>query len=133
MKSPLKKIVLATLLIVLCSVNLFAGETGKISGYITDKSTGEPLIGANIIVEGTYLGAAADIDGYYFIINVPPGKYTMKVSFMGHNPTTINEVIVDVDRTTKIDVGLTSESITSALPSRPADSLRSSRDDQLAS
>ena len=69
LKSPLKKIVLATLLIVLCSVNLFAGETGKISGYITDKSTGEPLIGANIIVEGTYLGAAADIDGYYFIIN----------------------------------------------------------------
>ncbi len=44
---------------------LLAGVTGKIAGKITDKSTGEPLIGANIIVIGTNLGAATDLNGQY--------------------------------------------------------------------
>ncbi len=112
MKSSLKTIVKLCLFLIFSAITLFAGETGKISGYITDQSTGEPLIGANILVEGTYLGAAADIDGYYYIINVPPGRYVMKVSFMGHNAVTVTDVIVNVDKTTKIDVQLTSESIT---------------------
>lgn len=112
MKSPLKIIVILILLVVSISTNIFAGETGKISGYIVDKSTGEPLIGANVIIEGTYLGAASDLDGYYFIINVAPGKHRMIVSSMGYNKTIIQDVIVSVDRTTKIDVELTSQSIT---------------------
>jgi len=112
LKSPLKILVILTLLVVTISTNIFAGVTGKISGYIVDKSTGEPLIGANVIIEGTYLGAAADMDGYYFIINVPPGKHRMVVSSMGYNRTIIQEVSVNVDRTTKIDVELTSQSIT---------------------
>ena len=37
---------------------MFAGTTGKISGYVTDQETGEPIVGANVIVEGTYLGAS---------------------------------------------------------------------------
>ena len=45
---------------------LFAGTTGKISGRVTDKETGEPLIGANVMVDGTPLGAATDTDGNYF-------------------------------------------------------------------
>ena len=94
------------------SINVFAGETGKIAGYIVDKSTGEPLIGANVILEGTYFGAATDIDGYYFIINVPPGTHRMIVSSIGYNKTIVQNIIVHVDRTTKIDVELSSESIT---------------------
>ena len=112
MKSPLKIIAILTLLVVSMTTNIFAGETGKISGYILDKFTGEALIGANVILEGTYLGAATDIDGYYFIINVPPGTHRMIVSSMGYNKTVVQEVIVNVDRTTKIDVDLTSQSIT---------------------
>lgn len=112
MKSPLKILAILTMLVVSISTNIFAGETGKISGYIVDKSTGEPLIGANVIIEGTYLGAAADMDGYYFIINVPPGKHRMVVSSMGYNRTIIQEISVNVDRTTKIDVELISQSIT---------------------
>ena len=112
MKSPLKKIAVLFSLMLLLSVNLFAGETGKISGYVVDKSTGEPLIGANVILEGTYLGGATDVDGYYFIINVPPGKHRMIVSSIGYNRTIIKDIIVNVDRTTQIDVSLSSESIT---------------------
>jgi outer membrane receptor protein involved in Fe transport len=112
LKSPLNKIAVIFSLMLFSSMNLFAGETGKISGYIVDKSTGEALIGANVILEDTHLGAAADIDGYYYIINVPPGKYRMVVSSMGYNRTIIQDIIVNVDRTTKIDVELSSQSIT---------------------
>jgi outer membrane receptor protein involved in Fe transport len=112
LKSPLSKIATLIFIIVYSSISLFAGETGKISGYIVDKSSGEPLIGANIIVEGTYYGGATDLDGYYFIINVPPGKHRLIVSSIGYNKTIIKDVIVNVDRTTKIDVELSSESIT---------------------
>jgi hypothetical protein len=47
--------------------------------HITDRDTGEPVIGANIIIENTFFGAAADIEGYYYINNIPPGKYTSKL------------------------------------------------------
>ena len=112
MKSPLIKIAILFLLLFLNATIVFAGETGKISGYIVDKSTGEALIGANVIIDGTFLGAATDLDGYYFIINVPPGKHRMIVSSIGYNRTIIQDVTVNVDRTTKIDVELISESIT---------------------
>ena len=46
---------------------LFSGTTGKLSGVITDKETGDPLIGANVMIEGTTLGAATDINGSYYV------------------------------------------------------------------
>ena len=54
-----------------------AGVTGKISGRIIDNESGEPLIGANIILQGTSNGAATDIDGYYHILNIRPGHYDL--------------------------------------------------------
>lgn len=105
-----KRIRIIAAIVFICG-NLFAGQTGKISGTITDKETGEPVIGANIIVEGTFLGAAADIDGYYFINNIPPGKYVLTVSAIGYNKTRIENVVVKIDLTTKISVELTSEAI----------------------
>lgn len=57
---------------------------GQIQGIITDKSTGEPLIGANILIEGTSLGAATDFDGYYIVNKVPVGSYTMSVRYIGY-------------------------------------------------
>ncbi|MCH8328238.1 MAG: carboxypeptidase-like regulatory domain-containing protein [Candidatus Marinimicrobia bacterium] len=52
--------------------NLRGGSTGKIAGLVQDVLTGEAIAGANIIIEGTYSGAATDADGYYVILNVPP-------------------------------------------------------------
>ena len=54
---------------------IYPGTTGKIAGKILDKNTGESLLGANIIVMGTTLGASADVDGNYYIINIPPGEH----------------------------------------------------------
>jgi len=64
-----------------CSI-LFAGSTGKVAGNIKDKTTGEPLIGTNVILEGTTLGGSTDINGHYTIINIPPGTYTVIASMV---------------------------------------------------
>ena len=91
----LKILMILTLLIaLLTSYSSFAGVTGKITGVIKDKDTGDPLIGANILVEGTSRGAAADDKGRYVIINMPPGTYTLIVRMMGYQTTKVTDVIV---------------------------------------
>lgn len=88
------------------SLNIFAGITGKLSGTIKDASTGEPLVGANILLEGTSFGAATNIDGEYVILNIPPGKYRVKISFIGYETTIITDVVVIVDQTTLLSASL---------------------------
>lgn len=89
----------------------FAGTTGKIRGKIIDKDTGEPIVGANVIVDGTYFGAAADIEGEYYINNIPPGSYTVIVSAVGYNKVFIEKVSVKIDLTTDVNVEMVSEAV----------------------
>ena len=86
--------------------SLTAGTTGKIVGRVTDKHTGEPLPAANIIIEGTRMGASSDQDGYYVILNVPPGTYTLTCSYIGYKTMKVENVTVDVDRTTEVNFKL---------------------------
>lgn len=86
---------------------LICGTTGKISGVLTDADTGEPLIGVNVIVERTALGAATDVDGAYVILNVPPGLYTMTFSYIGYQAVRVMDVRVNVDFTTRLNQKLT--------------------------
>lgn len=87
------------------------GTTGKISGRITDATTGDPLPFVNVIIIGTNLGAASDIDGYYSILNISPGTYKVKASAIGYNPTTITNVRVSIDLTTNVDFQLSETSL----------------------
>lgn len=96
----------AFFLVVLFFVSLFGGTTGKISGTVVDKRTREPLVGANVIVEGQLLGAATDADGYYVILNVPPGVYTVRFEFVGYQPVVVSGVKVTPDFTTRLDAQL---------------------------
>ena len=93
------------------SAFVYAGTTGKISGKITDKANNEALIGTNISVVGTSMGAVSDFDGNYFIINLPPGEYQLKASMVGYTSFVIKRVRVSVDQTTKIDFALTAETM----------------------
>lgn len=101
------------LIFLLVNLNLIAGTTGKISGRVTDKQTGEGLPGANVIVKGTSWGSATDANGYFVIINLPPGSYDLTVSYIGYAAATIEKVRVSVDRTTRQDIVLTPEAISS--------------------
>ena len=87
-------------------LSLYAGVTGKISGVITDIENGEPLPGVNVVLEGTLIGAATDLDGYYIILNVPPGTYTMSVAMLGYREVRMENVRVSIDMTTTINVEL---------------------------
>ncbi|MBN1780394.1 TonB-dependent receptor [bacterium] len=92
--------------IVFSAVVLHAGITGKIAGDVIDQDTQQKLIGANIIVEGTMMGAATSADGYFNILNVPPGTYTLKATMMGYMPMIIQGVRVSIDQTSKINFTL---------------------------
>lgn len=102
---------LSLLFLFVFSVTIFAGQTGKISGKVVDAETGEAIIGANIVIEGTFLGAAADFDGYYFINNIPPGEYRIVASAVGYQKVVIQKVHVKIDLTTKLDIKMSSQSI----------------------
>ena len=91
--------------------SLYAGTTGKITGRVIDKETGDPLPGANVVIVGTKIGTATDLDGYYFLINIPPGTYTLRASMIGYNPQEIKGVVVKADLTTEVNFYLTSTAI----------------------
>ncbi len=108
--------------LVLSSQIAFAGN-GKITGRIIDSETKEPLPGVNILVIQKILsdgkvvpmdqviGAATDIDGYYFILNVSPGTYNLKASLVGYAPVLQTEIKVDLDRTIEINFELSTSAI----------------------
>ena len=71
-----KTIYIGMILILGLCAGLIAQTTGKISGTITDAENDDVLMGANVILEGTQLGAATGMDGSFYILNVPPGTYS---------------------------------------------------------
>ncbi|MCB9250121.1 MAG: TonB-dependent receptor [Ignavibacteriales bacterium] len=85
---------------------VFAGTTGKLSGIIKDAHTGEPLVGANVIIVGTNFGAAADINGDFVLLNISPGRYNIKFSFIGYESLQMQDVAIVVDQTTLLNVEL---------------------------
>ena len=89
---------------------LYAGTTGKISGIVVDEND-EPLVGCNIIIKGTSYGAATNLAGEYFILNVPPGIYEISASMIGYGTVTIKGTQVIVDLTAKTDFSLNPETI----------------------
>jgi len=87
-----------------------AGTVGKISGVVTDEK-GEPLLGVSVRIENTSIGAAAQFDGSYVILNVPPGTYILTAQTVGYNKMTVQDVEVQVDVTTEQNFKLTSNAI----------------------
>ncbi len=102
---------LTTLLILASAFGLYAGTTGKISGRVTDQNTGEPLTGVNVVLEGARMGASTNADGYYFILNVPPGIYTLSASMIGYGEKRKTQVEVSVDLTTRVNFELQDETL----------------------
>src|SRR5574341_16308 len=85
---------------------LSAQNVGKIAGTVAEAKTGNPLPGANVIIVGTTMGAASDLNGEYYILNVPPGRYELRTSIIGFEAMKVVDVIVNVGRTTNIDFKL---------------------------
>jgi hypothetical protein len=81
-------------------------QTGTVRGFVYDKDTGEPIIFTNVILKGTTTGAATDVNGYYSITKVQPGRYTLEVTYLGYD-TAQKSISVERDKiiTEKLYIG----------------------------
>ncbi|SVC66658.1 uncharacterized protein METZ01_LOCUS319512, partial [marine metagenome] len=95
--------------ILLFSSWIFA-QTGSIRGTITDQEGGDPLIGANIIIDGTNMGAATDVEGSYQITNVPAGEHVLKVTYIGYEEQQ-KPISIEPEQELIADFSLLSEAI----------------------
>jgi outer membrane receptor protein involved in Fe transport len=90
---------------------LHAGTTGKIVGRIIDKKNQEPLAGVNIEILDKQIGAASDMDGYFIITNIQPGKYALSISYIGYANTEVQNVSVTVDQTTTLTIEMEEQTL----------------------
>ncbi len=98
-------------LLVFCNLTLVA-QNAVVTGKITDGESGEPLRGATVQVVEAKKGGYSDTKGVYRIKNVPPGKYTLKFSFVGYDVKTVENVVIEAGATKTIDILLAATSTT---------------------
>ena len=106
------KNILTCLLLLLLVAPIFAAGKGKIVGKIVDKESNESLPGVNILVLNTPFGAAADVEGYYMLLDLPVGIYDLKAQMIGYAPVVIKGVLVKSDLTTTQDISMEVEILT---------------------
>ena len=81
------KLKIKILLLILILPILIHAQNGSLSGSITDKSNGDPLIGANVFIKGTSKGAATNLDGTYLIKGIKAGVYDIEFTYIGYKKT----------------------------------------------
>lgn len=103
----MRSLILFTVLLLVSAVSM--AQNGTINGKIVDARTAEPIIGANVVIEGTTVGAATDLEGAFQISNVKPGTYTIVVSSITYKTQSLTDVIVEGGKITTLDVPLAEE------------------------
>ncbi len=102
---------LMTLVAVLLISSVALSQSGKITGRVIDRETGDALPGANVIIEGTTLGAATNVSGEFVILSVPTGVYKVKSSFIGYQQVEVDNIRVNSGLTTNLNFELPSEAL----------------------
>lgn len=85
---------------------VWAQSRGKVAGTVTDAATGEPIPGVNVVILGTSLGAATDLDGDYYVANLQVGTYDVRATFIGYDTLTVTGVQVSPNATATVDFTL---------------------------
>ena len=109
MKNLITKFLFVFVFLFFVSAIYAQSGVGKLSGKVIDAATKEALIGANIVILESQSGAATDIEGNYFILNITPGTYTIKASYVGYAPRTIENVRVVAGITFELNIELTTD------------------------
>jgi hypothetical protein len=87
-------------------------RTGTLTGNVVDATSGEKIIGANIIIEGTNLGATTDIEGKYKIKNIPEGKQNIRASYISYKLKQFNNIEIKADIANELNITLEPDTIT---------------------
>lgn len=98
----------------LISISFAQVGAGSIKGKVIDTETGEPLPFVNVVIEqagNVVTGGTTDFDGKYVIKSLAPGKYDIKVKFIGYKPILIQGVVVNADKITFQDVKMASTAV----------------------
>ena len=103
--------VLLLLAALLLPVSVVFAQTGKIAGQVTSAENGEGLPGVNVVIDGTTQGAVTDLDGYYTILNVRAGTYSVRASFVGYTAQLVENVRVNTDLTSQLDFQMREEAV----------------------
>lgn len=99
-------------ILIISFFSLYAQETGTITGKITDKANKEGLPGVNVVLKGTYYGAATDFDGNFRIKNINPGTYNIEVSLIGYKTVKFGAINVERAETKELNVELEESALT---------------------
>ena len=83
-----------------------AAQKGAISGVVRDKKTNETIIGANVVLQGTTIGASTDLDGNFTISNLAPGTYNLLVSFISYKTHMVEKVKVNAGETKSLNIAI---------------------------
>ena len=81
------------------------GGSGKVVGKLTDKKTGEILIGVTVMAQNTTKGAVTDVEGRYQLV-LETGTYTIEYKYMGYQTKSIADVIVKSGQSVALDITL---------------------------
>jgi len=95
----------------LMSFNCTKAQTGNISGKVIDEKTKRPLIGANILIMGSAIGAATNLNGEYRLANIPVDIYKLKISYIGYKTKVKTDVIVKSNRSSFVNIEVQSETV----------------------
>ena len=94
------------ILFLFLNINAQSSNKGQIVGTVFDGKNYSPLIGANVVLLGTSMGAATDVDGKYIIKNVPSGIFSVRALVIGYESVTMTDVVVNPIKPVKIDFSL---------------------------
>ncbi len=106
LRSALLSLWLLLLAVLLWPASLAAQSTGKLEGAVTDQTSGVPLAGCQVTVEGTTLGNITNEQGRFFILNVSPGLRSVRFNFTGYTPALVKDVLVQAGHTVTVAVAL---------------------------
>lgn len=101
----MKKIFTLTFLFIL-SIVVHSQNTGNLSGTVTDAVTGDALPGVNVIIKGTYYGAATDINGKFRINNISVGTYNVDISLIGYKTFQYTGIEIQANKTKELVIKL---------------------------
>ena len=108
-RRPLRlgRALVASSLLAIFAASAYSQTAGKIAGVVTEAGKKTGMVGVNVSLEGTSLGASTDSEGRYFILNVPPGTYTIRATFIGYKVERKSNLKVSVGQTTNASFVLT--------------------------
>ena len=100
-------LIIRILAIVICITGVLISDTfaqGKITGKLSDKKTGETLIGVSVKVSGTTKGTTSDVEGRYTLAGLSAGTFTLEFSYVGYPTKKISDILVSAGKVTNLDV-----------------------------